>query len=86
MAGVMRSSTVTSHISPARVRSQRRNRPAKTENRAAPEKQRMRQDTLPSAQKRDVAALAEAVRAVLDDPDAAQRRAVAARERLTNMK
>ena len=33
---------------------------------------------------RDVAALAEAVRAVLDDPDAAQRRAVAARERLTS--
>ena len=33
---------------------------------------------------RDVAALAEAVRAVLDDPAAAQRRAVAARERLTS--
>jgi glycogen(starch) synthase len=33
---------------------------------------------------RDVAALADAVRAVLDDPDAAQRRAVAARERLTS--
>ena len=33
---------------------------------------------------RDVAALAEAVRAVLDDPDAAQCRAVAARERLTS--
>jgi len=33
---------------------------------------------------RDVAALAEAVRAVLDDPDAAQRRAVAARKRLTS--
>ncbi|MFN3007289.1 glycosyltransferase family 4 protein [Mycolicibacterium wolinskyi] len=32
---------------------------------------------------RDVAGLAAAVRAVLDDPDAAQRRAVAARERLT---
>jgi len=31
---------------------------------------------------RDVAALAAAVRSVLDDPDAAQRRAVAARERL----
>lgn len=33
---------------------------------------------------RDVAALAAAVRTVLDDPDAAQRRAVAARERLTS--
>ena len=33
---------------------------------------------------RDVAALADAVRAVLDDPAAAQRRAVAARERLTS--
>ena len=33
---------------------------------------------------RDVAALADAVRAALDDPDAAQRRAVAARERLTS--
>ncbi|WP_163801854.1 glycosyltransferase family 4 protein [Mycolicibacterium sediminis] len=33
---------------------------------------------------RDVAALASAVRAVLDDPAAAQRRAVAARERLTS--
>ena len=33
---------------------------------------------------RDVAALATAVRAVLDDPAAAQRRAVAARERLTS--
>jgi glycogen synthase len=33
---------------------------------------------------RDVAALAAAVRAVLDDPDAAQRRARAARERLTS--
>jgi len=33
---------------------------------------------------RDVAALADAVRAVLDDPDAAQHRAVAARERLTS--
>ena len=33
---------------------------------------------------RDVAGLAEAVRAVLDDPDAAQRRAHAARERLTS--
>ena len=33
---------------------------------------------------RDVAALADAVRAVLNDPAAAQRRAVAARERLTS--
>jgi glycogen(starch) synthase len=33
---------------------------------------------------RDVAALAAAVRVVLDDPDAAQRRARAARERLTS--
>lgn len=33
---------------------------------------------------RDVAALASAVRSVLDDPDAAQRRARAARERLTS--
>ena len=33
---------------------------------------------------RDVVALAAAVRAVLDDPDAAQRRARAARERLTS--
>src|SRR6202021_4248630 len=33
---------------------------------------------------RDVAALASAVRTVLDDPDAAQRRARAARERLTS--
>ena len=33
---------------------------------------------------RDVAALAQAVRAVLDDPAAAQRRAVAARDRLTS--
>jgi glycogen synthase len=33
---------------------------------------------------RDIAGLATAVRAVLDDPDAAQRRAVAARERLTS--
>jgi glycogen synthase len=33
---------------------------------------------------RDVAALAAAVRAVLDDPDAAQQRAIAARERLTS--
>jgi glycogen synthase len=33
---------------------------------------------------RDVAALAAAVRTVLDDPDAAQRRARAARERLTS--
>jgi glycogen(starch) synthase len=33
---------------------------------------------------RDVAALATAVRAVLDDPDAAQQRAIAARERLTS--
>jgi glycogen synthase len=33
---------------------------------------------------RDVAALAAAVRTVLDDPDAAQQRAVAARERLTS--
>lgn len=33
---------------------------------------------------RDVPALAAAVRAVLDDPAAAQRRAVAARERLTS--
>jgi glycogen(starch) synthase len=33
---------------------------------------------------RDVAALAAAVRTVLDDPDAAQRRAVAARDRLTS--
>ncbi|MGV0851188.1 glycosyltransferase family 4 protein [Mycolicibacterium phlei] len=33
---------------------------------------------------RDVAALAAAVRSVLDDPQAAQRRAVAARERLTS--
>jgi glycogen(starch) synthase len=33
---------------------------------------------------RDVAALAEAVRTVLDDPAAAQRRARAARERLTS--
>ena len=33
---------------------------------------------------RDVAGLAAAVRAVLDDPDAAQRRAIAARERLTS--
>jgi len=33
---------------------------------------------------RDVAALATAVRTVLDDPDAAQRRAVAARQRLTS--
>lgn len=33
---------------------------------------------------RDVAALASAVRSVLDDPDAAQDRAVAARERLTS--
>jgi glycogen(starch) synthase len=32
---------------------------------------------------RDVAKLAAAVRAVLDDPAAAQRRAIAARERLT---
>jgi glycogen(starch) synthase len=33
---------------------------------------------------RDVAGLAAAVRAVLDDPDAAQHRAIAARERLTS--
>jgi glycogen(starch) synthase len=33
---------------------------------------------------RDVAGLAAAVRSVLDDPDAAQRRAIAARERLTS--
>jgi glycogen(starch) synthase len=33
---------------------------------------------------RDIAGLAAAVRAVLDDPDAAQRRAIAARERLTS--
>jgi glycogen(starch) synthase len=33
---------------------------------------------------RDVAALAAAVRTVLDDPDAAQQRAIAARERLTS--
>ncbi|WP_156425536.1 MULTISPECIES: glycosyltransferase family 4 protein [unclassified Mycobacterium] len=33
---------------------------------------------------RDVAALAAAVRSVLDDPEAAQRRAIAARERLTS--
>jgi glycogen synthase len=33
---------------------------------------------------RDVAALAAAVRAVLDDPEAAQRRARVARERLTS--
>jgi glycogen synthase len=33
---------------------------------------------------RDIAGLAAAVRAVLDDPDGAQRRAVAARERLTS--
>jgi glycogen(starch) synthase len=33
---------------------------------------------------RDVAGIANAVRAVLNDPDAAQRRAVAARERLTS--
>jgi glycogen(starch) synthase len=33
---------------------------------------------------RDVAGLATAVRAVLDDPDAAQQRAIAARERLTS--
>ena len=33
---------------------------------------------------RDVAGLASAVRVVLDDPDAAQRRAIAARERLTS--
>ena len=33
---------------------------------------------------RDIAALAAAVRAVLDDPDAAQQRAIAARERLTS--
>ncbi len=32
---------------------------------------------------RDVAGLANAVRAVLDDPEAAQQRAIAARERLT---
>jgi glycogen(starch) synthase len=33
---------------------------------------------------RDVAGLAAAVRVVLDDPDAAQHRAIAARERLTS--
>jgi glycogen(starch) synthase len=33
---------------------------------------------------RDIAGLADAVRFVLDDPDAAQQRAVAARERLTS--
>jgi glycogen synthase len=33
---------------------------------------------------RDVARLAAAVRVVLDDPDAAQQRAIAARERLTS--
>jgi glycogen(starch) synthase len=33
---------------------------------------------------RDIAGLAAAVRAVLDDPDAAQRHAVAARDRLTS--
>ncbi len=33
---------------------------------------------------RDVRALASAIRTVLDDPDAAQRRARAARERLTS--
>jgi glycogen(starch) synthase len=33
---------------------------------------------------RDIAGIADAVRCVLDDPDAAQRRAVAARERLTS--
>jgi glycogen synthase len=33
---------------------------------------------------RDIAALAAAVRAVLDDPAAAQQRAIAARERLTS--
>jgi glycogen(starch) synthase len=32
---------------------------------------------------RDIAGLAAAVRAVLDDPEAAQRRAIAARQRLT---
>jgi glycogen(starch) synthase len=33
---------------------------------------------------RDISSLAAAVRAVLDDPDAAQQRAIAARERLTS--